>query len=177
MLPPPLPWGAKNAMLWMGEMYQGKKNRKRPQQGDPVKTALDWWNKAAENGEARGLYQHRTSCTCMLLFQGAEASSEPSNTARKTAMTYYQKASDAGDFKAARYMGLSYQDGVGVEKDEAKAYEYFSLAAQRGDSTGTVYAADYLLEGRGIAQDVEKAIIHVPADCRYEGTRYYRLCL
>lgn len=68
------------------------------------------------------------------------------------------RASQLGDSKSSRYAGLCYQDGVGTEADEEKAFGYFQLAAGRGDSTGIVYTADYLLTGRAGVQDMEKAL-------------------
>lgn len=37
--------------------------------------------------------------------------------------------------KAARYIGLCYENGYGVKKDVKKAAEWFHKAASRGDET------------------------------------------
>lgn len=148
--------GSCEAMLWLGEMYQGYKIE-AANEVDAIETAIDWWTQAGENGQPRGytniglLYMHSS------IPGGGDAYGDIEYDP-ETALEYYMKGSDLGDFKAPRYIGLCYQDGVGTEVDEAKAFEYFSLAAERGDSTATVYCADYLLEGRGVEQDIEKAL-------------------
>jgi hypothetical protein len=45
-----------------------------------------------------------------------------------------------------------------IKSDSKKALTYFIKASARGDSTGTVFYADALLNGENIKQDVKKAI-------------------
>ncbi|TIC85626.1 tetratricopeptide repeat protein [Nocardioides sp. GY 10127] len=147
--------GSANAMLWMGEMYQGEHIGVTGRRA--VQIAIRWWNLAAEAGMPRGwaniglLYMHNTVPGGGDNFAGIPLD----NT---VAFSYMLKASDAGDSKAPRYLGLMYQDGTGVGQDDAKAAQYFELASDRGDSTGRLYYADYLLAGTGVDQDVEGAI-------------------
>ncbi len=149
--------GSGEAMLWLGELYQGMKVEAALEEEDPVAVAVEWWTKAGENGQPRGyaniglLYSHDS------VPGGGDAYGDIEYDEDK-AFEYYLMSSDAGDSKAPRYVGLCYQDGVGVEADEEKALEYFKLAADRNDSTGIVYYADYLLEGRGCEQDVDAAL-------------------
>lgn len=148
--------GSCEAMLWLGEMYQGNKID-AAKDTDAIAAAIDWWKLAAENGQPRGytniglLYMHNT-----IPGGGSEYGDIPYDP--ETALEYYQMASDLGDFKAPRYIGLCYQDGIGVAADEQKAFENFLLASERGDSTASVYCADYLLEGKGVEQDADRAI-------------------
>ena len=44
-------------------------------------------------------------------------------------------ADKQGHMKAARYIGLCYENGYGVKKDVKKAAEWFHKAASRGDET------------------------------------------
>jgi hypothetical protein len=144
-------------MLWLGELYQGDKVEAAHEAEDPVAIAIDWWTKAAENGQPRGyaniglLYAHESVPGGGDAYGNVEYNEE-------TAFEYYVKATEAGDSKAPRYVGLCYQDGKGVEADEEKALENFKLAAERNDSTGIVYYANYLLEGRGCEQDIDAAL-------------------
>ncbi|MGF0071828.1 tetratricopeptide repeat protein [Streptococcus orisratti] len=148
--------GNADAMLYMGEMYQGSKISQAAK-GDNVQSAIEWWEKAAENGQPRGytniglLYMHES------IPGGGEDFGDIEYNA-KTAIKYYRKAAKMDDFKAYRYLGLAYQDGVGVTQNDEKAYENFKKAADLGDSTGQLYQADYLLEGKGTTQDVTTAI-------------------
>ncbi|AQP42781.1 tetratricopeptide repeat protein [Streptococcus gallolyticus] len=148
--------GNADAMLYMGEMYQGNKISQAAK-GDNVQSAIEWWEKAAENGQPRGytniglLYMHES------IPGGGEDFGDIEYNA-KTAIKYYRKAAKMDDFKAYRYLGLAYQAGVGVTQNDEKAYENFKKAADLGDSTGQLYQADYLLEGKGTTQDVTTAI-------------------
>ncbi|MDD3795588.1 MAG: tetratricopeptide repeat protein [Lachnospiraceae bacterium] len=149
--------GSGDAMLWLGELYQGDKVEAAHEDNDAVATAVEWWTKAYENGQPRGydniglLYQHQS------VPGGGDAyGSIPLDNEK--ALSYFIDASDAGDTKAPRHAALCYLEGVGVEVNKEKAIEYFKLASERGDSTGTVYYADFLLTGDGVEQDVDAAI-------------------
>jgi TPR repeat protein len=148
--------GDAEAMLYMGEMYQGEKISEA-EEGDNVETAIEWWEKTAENGNGRGytniglLYMHETVPGGGDDFGDIEYDPE-------TAVEYFTKGAEMDDAKAYRYLGLAYQDGVGVEQSDEKAFENFKAAADLNDSTGKLYEADYLLDGIGTDQDVSAAI-------------------
>lgn len=66
-------------------------------------------------------------------------------------------ADKQGHMKAARYIGLCYENGYGVKKDVKKAAEWFQKAADRGDITA-MYDLGRLYEtGTGVKQDYTKA--------------------
>ena len=46
----------------------------------------------------------------------------------------FTESANAGDAEAARYLGIMYLRGKGVPKDNAKAFQWFTLASDRGDS-------------------------------------------
>ena len=46
----------------------------------------------------------------------------------------FKQSAQAGDAEAARYLGIMYLRGKGVLKDNAKALEWFNIAAARGDN-------------------------------------------
>lgn len=46
----------------------------------------------------------------------------------------FTESANAGDAEAARYLGIMYLRGKGVPKDNAKAFQWFTLASERGDS-------------------------------------------
>ena len=80
------------------------------------------------------------------------------------AMQIFQSAQEAGNKKAARYIGLMLEQGLGVEQDYAKAAELFASVAGSDNKSATgVVAAGYELgqlyeQGLGVEQDMEKAI-------------------
>lgn len=149
--------GSGDAMLWLGELFQGDKIEAAHEADDPVAIAMEWWEKAANYGQPRGLanigllYRHES------VPGGGPAYGNVEYDEVK-AFEYFVKSAENGDSKAPRYVGLAYQDGIGVEVDEAKAFEFFELAAERNDSTGKYLYAMYLLQGKSCDQDVEKAI-------------------
>jgi len=149
--------GSREAKLWIGEMYQG--GHVSGVTGDAaVQTAVEWWNKAADAGQPRGytniglLYLHTS-----IPGGGDNFGSFPVDYDK--ALEYLVKATDAGDMKAPRNLGLMYAKGQGpVKQDDAKAAEYFEKAAKLNDSTGIMYFADYLLAGKGVAQNTAEAL-------------------
>ncbi|MGX2968044.1 tetratricopeptide repeat protein [Ursidibacter sp. B-7004-1] len=74
-----------------------------------------------------------------------------------TALPLFEQATLQGDSKAPRYLGLSYLNGNGVQKDLQKATRFFQLSANRGDITSK-YWLGYLYEnGFGVAKDLSIA--------------------
>lgn len=149
--------GNGEAMLYMGEVLQGNFVAAAQNSNDHVQDAIDWWQKAADNGQPRGytniglLYLHQT-----IPGGGSDYGNVPYDAQK--AVEYFQKASDAGDMKAPRQLGLCYEQGLGVDQDLNQALSYYELAYERGDSTGAVYYANFLLDGRAGTQDIDKAI-------------------
>lgn len=89
------------------------------------------------------------------LDQGIEAYNQQNYT---QALAFFQQAEALGHFKAGRYLGLSYLNGNGVNKDPVKAFSAFSSAAEKGDVTSQ-YWLGYLYEnGIGTAKDLTQAI-------------------
>lgn len=74
------------------------------------------------------------------------------------ALEYLQKATDAGDGKAPRYIGLMYAEGQGVDVDDAKASEYFQIGTDNGDISSMYYLGRCYEFGKGVEVDYEKAM-------------------
>jgi TPR repeat protein len=72
----------------------------------------------------------------------------------------YSKATALGCTKAEvqSELGDCYQIGFGVEKDEAKAVEWFSKAAAQGHAWSQYQMGICLYNGRGIPKDTDRAI-------------------
>ena len=49
------------------------------------------------------------------------------------AYSLFLEASDKGDGEAARYLGMMFMQGKGVEKNPKQALDWFEIAAQLGD--------------------------------------------
>lgn len=143
--------GNAEAMVQLGEMYLA--GRAPLQEGqDTNQEAMKWWNASWEHGSTRGYHN------LGLLYYG-EAVPGTGGKGKdvvpqdyKKAFDYFKAAADKGDTKATRYVGISYENGQGVEQDFAKAAEYY------GKNDGSYYLANLLLEGKGVPQDVPRAL-------------------
>lgn len=149
--------GSPDAMLWMGEMYQGG-HVPGVSKENAVEEAFKWWEKAYKAGQPRGY----TNMGLMYLHTDIPGGGNNFATIPvdfDKAVAYLEKATAKNDMKAPRALGLLYFNGKGkFQKDEVKALSYFKIAMDRGDSTGTVYYADALLSGKLVPQDVNKAM-------------------
>lgn len=65
----------------------------------------------------------------------AQKSAEAAKLGKAKALASNQAAADKGDAYGLMRMGERYRDGEGVEKDLAKAKEYFQKAANAGSET------------------------------------------
>ena len=74
-----------------------------------------------------------------------------------TALQLFKQADQKGHMKAARYLGLMYENGYGVPKDIREAVRWYQRAADLGDVTGTYYLGLCYEEGKGVKQDFAKA--------------------
>lgn len=144
------------SMILLGEMLQGNKVPGLNVE-DPVKEAVELWQKAADNGEARGytniglVYLHRS-------VPGGGNNFENIEYDRQKALGFFLKGYENGDSKAGRHIGLCYRDGIGTEADPVLAYDYFCKAAERHDSTARYLKAECLYYGKGVTQDKEQAL-------------------
>lgn len=81
----------------------------------------------------------------------------------ETASEYYQKVVEEGTEQlyivcAMKEIGEMYQYGYGVEPDGAKAIEWYTKAADLGDSDAMLYIAQIYDWGDGIEQDYSAAV-------------------
>jgi TPR repeat protein len=99
-------------------------------------TALNWYSKAADAGDADGLayvgyaYQHRASPDY------------------RQAIIYYRRAVDAGSALAMNQMGYLYEHGWGVRRDVKVAYCWYTLGAANGHERAAAHVAE--LEAAGL---------------------------
>lgn len=89
-------------------------------------------------------------------FHGMEM--EASNKARR-AVPYFESACDSGELGACYDLGVLYEDGEALPKDEAKAMSLYEKAchAQTGDGMACNNLAVMYEKGRGVAADQDKA--------------------
>lgn len=74
------------------------------------------------------------------------------------ALQWYLEAAAAGDAFAMENLGGAYFEGIGTEKDLAKAAEWYGKAVANGGSPNAKLRYGYLLShGQGVAQDLTRA--------------------
>lgn len=88
-----------------------------------------------------------------------QEANHPSVNAIKESFNILFERSNNNDANALNNLGVYFDQGIGVEKDPAKAFEYFTKASQIGLENG---CADYNLAicyvyGKGTNQDLDKA--------------------
>ena len=131
------------AMTWLGLFYENgwgvKKNKK---------TAKKWYEKSSENN----------AIAIIAMYDVALWLSSKDSPDASTILSYYQKAADAGHEEAMLRLGLIYDDGEIVTKDDVQAAKWFEKSAEAGNSTGMNNIAYAYRYGSGVQQDYKKAI-------------------
>ena len=121
----------------LGVMYQnGQGVRKDEQQ------AIAWYRKAADQGLALALNN---------LDEDAEAAVNRNDFA--TAIRIMRPLADQGNARAQRLLGMMYNAGWGVPKDDAEAVKWFRRAANQGDGDAQAYLGAEYRNGTGVPQD------------------------
>ena len=62
-----------------------------------------------------------------------------------------------GDAAAQYNLGLAYNNGRGVRKNEQKAFWWWRVAAEHGDPTAQFYLGNMYRAGIGVPQDIQQA--------------------
>jgi len=73
------------------------------------------------------------------------------------ARSQWEQALTAGDWEAARNLGLLYRKGLGIEANPAKAADYYKQAADHGIVNAELNLAEMYLSGQGVPKDTAKA--------------------
>lgn len=75
----------------------------------------------------------------------------------KEAISHWEPAAEEGNVDALVNLAQLYRLGLGVEQDDAKAFELYEKAAQEGSDDAQVNVAFQLLMGKGTDQNRERA--------------------
>ena len=108
------------AQFSVGEMYESGRGVKRD-----VALALEWFNKAAANGHEGASFK--------LLYLDIEKNGLTADN--KNAFTNLKTKAKSGDANAEYTVGLMYQKGVGLKRNDNKALEWYKKAALQGVTT------------------------------------------
>ncbi|KAF9545331.1 hypothetical protein EC957_011085 [Mortierella hygrophila] len=135
--------GNKDAQIALGDMYKDGKGIAQDYQA-----AMDWYLKAAEQGDAAG--QQRVGTLYYVGF------GVPKNYS--IAMIWYLKAAQQGYALAQSNIGTLYGNGLGVPQDYAQAMEWYLKAAQKGHASAQLNIGYLYGNGRGVPQDYAQAM-------------------
>ncbi len=75
-----------------------------------------------------------------------------------TAVKEFQLSAEWGDVKARYNLGVMYQLGLGVPKDDQEAIRWYRLAAEQGDASAQFKLGVMYDKGRGVPQDYQEAV-------------------
>ncbi len=159
------------AAIWLGRAIEAG-------QHDALVCAAEYYLAEGEedyNPELAEQYLRRAAtegCVqAILLLGNMEASKLPGNfwemdgspdeavrAAHERQLGWYRLAAEAGDKDAMYYVGLAYNKGYPVKRDNKEAYTWFNRAKEAGNDSA-LYALGYVLEnGFGVKKDVEEAV-------------------
>jgi TPR repeat protein len=152
--------GNANAFALLAEMYLG--GRIPLQDGQTaLQEAIKYMNLAWDKGSPAGYFD------LGLLYYNVAIPGVSAETARGATVSfvprdydkafhYFVAACEKGNGKACRWTGICYEQGTGTTQDFEKAAQSYQGAGQ--DGTAKVLLANLLLAGKGIGQDVPRAL-------------------
>lgn len=73
------------------------------------------------------------------------------------ALEWYRKAADQGDTAAQNNLGLAYENGLGVTKDEQRALDWYLRAASTGFAEAQANLGLLYMKGRAVPKDERQA--------------------
>ncbi|WP_163556316.1 tetratricopeptide repeat protein [Helicobacter suis] len=75
------------------------------------------------------------------------------------ALKRFKKAADAGSAKAYYFLGLMYENGWGVAKDDQQALEYYKEAVKGHENVEAYSRLGFMYaNGKGVTKDYKKAL-------------------
>ena len=147
-------------------------------------SAVEWLEKAAEQGRARSQYN-----LGLMHFEGRgvaqsdaiavkwwqRAAEQGSGDAQqslgvmyfngrgvvqsdKTAVKWWRKAAECGSADAQQQLGVMYREGRGVKQSDKSAVKWWAKAAEQGSASAQHQIAQMCVQGRGIHQSDKMAV-------------------
>jgi TPR repeat protein len=131
--------GYARAQSRLGHLYE--------QGGRDLAAAADWYRKAADQDDERGLCN-----LAVLLLQGRGVAKDPAQ-----AVALLTRAAEQGSAFAKYRLAAAYQEGEGVPQDYARCVHWYAQAAADGHGPSINNLADKYENGLGVPQDLAKA--------------------
>ncbi len=140
--------GHPDAQFRLAQFYSAEADRRFTE--DITDTAIEWFEKAAEGGNTRAMLR-MSAIWNDDIFLGEKDD--------KKSADYFRRAleSDPSDAVAQYEIGVAYAKGEIVEKDMARALEWFRKAAEQGDREAEYSVGLCYLDGLGTGRSLEDA--------------------
>ena len=132
-----------SAQNCLGEMYKKGQGVKQD-----YKEAVEWYRKAAEQGDATA------QCNLGYMCNKGEGVKQD----YKEAVEWYRKAAEQGFAKAQSSLGTMYKHGQGAKQDYNEAVMWYRQAAEQGCANAQCNLGRMYYEGQGVKQDHKQAI-------------------
>lgn len=110
--------------------------------------AAKWYRMAADQGNMEAKFR-----LARLLQEGEGGVKKNLDEAAKL----YQEAAAAGNIEAQNWLGYSYEYGLGLKVDNAKAVEWYRKSADAGLAIGQNNLGLMYLNGKGVQRDYDQA--------------------
>ncbi|HNJ36278.1 MAG TPA: tetratricopeptide repeat protein, partial [Leptospiraceae bacterium] len=111
--------------------------------------ALPEYLEAATAGDAEA---------CFLLGRAHDVGSAGGNDSPNEAVKWYRKAAELGNVFAQYNLGVIYEGGRGIEKDEVEAARWYRKAADEGLADAQRALGNLYYSGRGLEKDEVEAV-------------------
>lgn len=99
----------------------------------------------------------RMHCECSACVELVGKEGCPMEQRQKAFSRLSELAHERGDWCAQVNMGVLYEEGTFVGKDERRALEYYLMAAGNGSTGAMNNIGNFYLYGKGVAKDYDKA--------------------
>lgn len=115
--------------------------------GKDVSEGIKWLRKASEQGYAKAQ-----------VYLADELYDSGDEGLIQEAIKWQTRAAEQGYAEAQQGLGIRYQLGLCVEKDDNKSFEWYHKAAKQGDAFSQNAVGWCYLDGRGVMHDPQKAV-------------------
>jgi TPR repeat protein len=135
--------GDEEAQMAVASAYESGSEAKKD-----IAEAAKWYRQAALAGNIEAEFR-----LARLVSKGAKGLTKDLKTSAKL----YEAAANSGHLESQNAMGLAYQNGLGVEVNEAKAVEWYKKAADGNLAAAQNNLGLLYLNGKGVERNVAEA--------------------
>ena len=101
--------------------------------------------------------QKRRHCEAVSCVEVLENETIPEEEKQKAFSRLLWLAGEGNDSRAQVHLGILYEEGKVVEKDEKKALDYYLMAARNGSTGAMNNIGNFYLHGKAVEKDLDKA--------------------